>query len=171
MNRRILCIAVLFIAVVSLGAASYSVSSPSADELAIQRLFADFSAGIKARDLNKVMSVYSRDEHAIYYDAFTPRQYVGYTAYRKDYAGFFKQFPGPVSSKITDLHIGVSGSIAYAYGIDSWNVSGADRKPQPMVFRFSELLRKENGKWVVFHEHVSFPVDPATNKVDYMSKP
>ena len=170
MNSRFLGIPIILFTV-AIGAASRRGSSQSEDKLAIQRLFADFSAAIRAKDLNKVMSAYSRDEHAIYYDAFTPRQYLGYSAYRKDYEAFFKQFPGPASSKVTDLHIGVSGTIAYAYGIDSWSISGADRKPQPMVFRFSELLRKENGRWVVFHEHVSFPVDPATSKVDFMSKP
>lgn len=171
MKGRAISICILLVSLATTGAIVNRTSPQLADEQAIRQMYAEFSAAVKARDLNRVMAVYSRDEHAIFYDAFTPRQYVGYTAYRKDYAEFFKNFPGPASSTITDLHIGVSGPTAYAYGIDKWVITGVDKKPITMVFRFTELLRKEKGKWVTFHEHVSFPVDPVTNKVDYLSKP
>ena len=39
------------------------------------------------------------------------------------------------------------------------------------VFRFTDVLRKMNGKWLIVHEHLSFPVDPETGKADFLSKP
>jgi ketosteroid isomerase-like protein len=40
-----------------------------------------------------------------------------------------------------------------------------------VVFRFTNVFRKINGKWLAVHEHLSFPADPATGMADYLSKP
>ena len=166
-----LILVVAVIAVGSIGARTYRASSPNADEQAIRKIYDEFSAAIKAKDLNRVMAMYTKDEHAVYFDAFVPRQYVGYTAYRKDYANFFKLFPGPSSSTISDLRVTASGTLAYASSIDRWTVTGTDKKAVTMIFRSTDVFRKVNGKWLVIHEHLSFPVDPVTGDVDLMSKP
>jgi ketosteroid isomerase-like protein len=142
----------------------------SADEKAILKLFGDFSAAIKARDVNKIMSLYSHDPHAVFFDAYAPREYVGYSAYEKGYKKFFDYSPGTMSATISEVQIGVSGTLAYAYGIDTWVITPPKGKPDKNVFRFTDVLRREGGKWVIFHEHVSFPVDPATGKPDFLSK-
>lgn len=170
MNRRALAVSILVLAAATLGASSRS-TSPLSDEQAIRNIYSQFSAAIKAKDLNKVMSFYTRDEHAVYFDAFPPRQYTGYTAYKKDYEAFFQDFPGPASSSIGDLHIIVSGPYAYTYGIDKWTVTGKDKKEVTMVLRFTEILQKTNGRWRFVHEHLSFPADPLTGMADFMSKP
>jgi Ketosteroid isomerase homolog len=146
------------------------VRAQSADEKAILKLFSDFSAAIKARDLSKIMSLYSHDARATFFDAYAPREYVGYSAYEKGYKKFFDYSPGTMSSTISEVQIGVSGPLAYAYGIDTWVITPPKGKPDTNVFRFTDVLRKENGKWLIIHEHVSFPVDPATGKPDFLSK-
>lgn len=171
MKARLFAAAILFAAVGLIGARSYGAASPTSDEREIRKIYDRFSAAIKAKDLNGVMAMYTRDEHAVYFDAFVPRQYIGYTAYRKDYAEFFKLFPGPSSSAIYDLHVAASGDLAYASSIDRWVVTGADKKPVEMIFRSTDVFRKVKGKWLVIHEHLSFPVDPVTSQVDFMSKP
>jgi ketosteroid isomerase-like protein len=35
----------------------------------------------------------------------------------------------------------------------------------------TDVYRKIHGKWLIFHEHVSFPVDLATGQADVLSKP
>lgn len=171
MNSRLFTILVFPAVAVILGtAASRPPAKPDAEQ-AVRQIYDRFAAAIKAKDLDGVMAMYTRDENAVYFDAFTPRQYVGYTAYRKDYEEFFKSFPGPSSSEIYDLHVVSSGDLAYASSIDKWVVTGADKKRITMVFRSTDVFQKINGKWLVIHEHLSFPVDPLTNNVDYMSKP
>ena len=50
-------------------------------------------------------------------------------------------------------------------------VTDKDGKAFTLVFRFTDVLRKMNGKWLIVHEHLSFPVDPETGKADFFSKP
>ena len=40
-----------------------------------------------------------------------------------------------------------------------------------MTFRLTDRLKKIKGKWLIVHEHGSFPVDLATGKADLLSKP
>jgi ketosteroid isomerase-like protein len=115
------------------------------------------------------MALYATD--VVVFDAFPPRRYIGVAAYRKDYEDFFAAYPGPVSSQVSDLTITVAGSVAYAYGIDHWSVTDAQGKTTDMTFRFTDILRKKRGKWLIVHEHVSFPVDPSTGAADFTSKP
>ena len=115
------------------------------------------------------MSLYAPD--VVAFDAFPPREYKGAVAYRRDYEAFFAEFPGPVKSEISDLHIQVAGGVAFAYGVDRWTVSGKDGQPIVMVFRFTDVFQKTRGKWLITHEHLSFPVDASTGKADFSSSP
>ena len=162
-------VAVLMITLTAVTAQARSPQSDKADEQAIRALFDHFSAAIAARDLNAIMALYS--PHVVAFDAFPPREYNGAAAYRKDYEGFFAAYPGPVQSHVSDTVVKVVGSVAYAYGVDHWTVTDAQHKKTEMTFRFTDVFTKENGKWLVVHEHVSFPVDPATGAADFTSKP
>lgn len=168
MNIRSLPIVAVLVCALT-GAGLYSRTSGSADEQAIRALYGRFPAAIAAKDLDAVMSLYTAD--VVAFDAFPPRQYTGAAAYRRDYEAFFAEFPGPAKSEIADLHIEVAGSVAFAYGIDRWTVTGKDGQPVAMVFRFTDVFRKTHGKWLIAHEHLSFPVDAATGKADFSSSP
>lgn len=137
------------------------------EELAIKQMLSGFGEAVAAKDLDKIMSIYAPE--IVAYDAFPPREYDGIAAYRKDYEDFFKAFPGPVKAQIDGLKIHVSGSLAYMYGVDTWEITGNDGKPIEMVFRFSDVLEKRSGKWLIVFEHLSFPVDPVTGKADFKS--
>lgn len=141
------------------------------DEQAIRAEFDQFSVDVKSKDLDGIMSIYAADGSLVAFDAFPPRQYVGAAAYRKAYEGFFTAFPGPVTSKVSDLEVETDGDLAYAHGIDRWVATGADGKPVEVVFRFTEVLRKIDGNWLIVHEHLSLPVDPVTGMGDFLSKP
>ena len=46
-----------------------------------------------------------------------------------------------------------------------------DGKPLDLTLRVTDVYKKMNGKWLVVHEHVSWPVDLETGKADFSSKP
>ena len=71
----------------------------------------------------------------------------------------------------TAIRITTAGALGLAYGIDRWVVTGKDGQQVEFVFRFTDAFRKTDGKWLVIHEHLSFPVDPVTGKADLLSKP
>ncbi|MBI4543291.1 MAG: SgcJ/EcaC family oxidoreductase [Gemmatimonadetes bacterium] len=146
-------------------------SAGPGDEQAIRELYDRYEAAVEARDVDAVMALYVPGESLVAFDAFPPRQYQGAAAYRKAYEGFFAAFPGPLTDSVIEMRITASDSLAFAHGVDRWVVTGSDGKPVEMVLRWTNGLRKVDGKWLIAHEHVSVPVDPATGQADFLSNP
>jgi uncharacterized protein (TIGR02246 family) len=147
-----------------------SAATPE-DEKAIRELNSRFEAAVKARDIDKLMSCYVSDDSLVLFDAVPPRQYLGAKAVRKDYEDFLSVFPGTIDSKISDVKISVDTNLAYSHFIDTWTATDKDGKKVQLVFRVTDVYRKTDGKWLIVHEHISFPVDPATGRGDFLSKP
>jgi ketosteroid isomerase-like protein len=129
---------------------------------AIKARYADWKRAFQARDLNGIMALYAPDIDA--YDIVPPLQFNGAEAYKKDYADFLAQFKGPI--RITDpyIHVEQSGDVAYAFGLERLRATMVDGTPVDMWLRFTDGWKRENGRWLVEHEHVSVPVDLATGK-------
>jgi len=147
-------------------------ASPAAskDEEEIRAIQKRYDAAIRARDVDAIMAFYA-PEGLVAFDAIPPRQLLGASAYRKNYEGFFAAFPGPVESQIGDLDVAASGDLAYSRCMDTWTATDKDGKKSTYVFRVTDVYRKIGGKWLIIHEHVSFPVDMETGKADFLSKP
>jgi uncharacterized protein (TIGR02246 family) len=169
MKTRLLAGVVMLAALPSLGAAPTTPVSTAHRE--IQALYDQFSAAVKARDIDAIMAFYAPGETMVAFDAFPPRQYVGASSYRKAYEGFFAAYPGAVTSEISDLRVTAAGDLAIASCIDRWVATGSDGKPSEIVFRATNGFRKSNGRWLIIHEHLSVPVDPMTGMADLLSKP
>jgi len=170
MKTRGLLLTTMLISVILSSVALYA-DAQSNDEKAIRALNQRFTAAVKAKDVNMIMSVYIPDESLLVFDAIPPRQYVGAKAYRKDFEEFLGMFPWPIEYSISDLSITAASTFGYSHRIDSWTLTDKAGKRVPLVFRVTDVYRKINGKWLIVHEHVSFPVDPATGKADMLSKP
>lgn len=143
----------------------------AAAEGEIKTLENSFAAAFKAKDVDAVMKVYVPDDTLVIFDVVPPRQYVGATAYRKDWEQFLGSFDGPVKFELTDLAVVAEGNVGFGHSIQ--HVVGKDKKGQVIDFtvRVTDGYRKVDGHWLVAHEHVSVPVDLDTNKPDLQSKP
>jgi len=169
-------------ALLTLGCVGCSQAPPSADtkpadtkakDLAdIKALEDRFMAAFKAKDVNAIMAVYVPDESLITFDAIPPRQYVGASAYRKDWEGVLAMFPGQIEVDMSDLDVTVGGGdVAYGHSIQHGVGSMKDGKKMEFTVRVTDGYKRVNGQWLIAHEHVSFPVDLATGKADLSSKP
>jgi ketosteroid isomerase-like protein len=103
------------------------------------------------------MELYTDD--VVAYDVVPPLQYVGKETYRADYQQFFSQYESDLHVETRDLHVGTTGELGYATGLQM--ISGMLKHGQKsgVWVRFASLYRKVNGKWLDFHDHVSVPVD------------
>jgi len=142
----------------------------STDEQEIGAMYDQYSVAVSSRNLDSIMAFYVSDQTLVAFDAFPPRQYVGAVAYRKAYEAFFAEYPGPVTSEISDLRITTEGNVGFTSYIDRWVATGSDGKPTEVVFRSTNGLRKIDGRWLIVHEHVSVPVDAVTGQADFLSK-
>jgi len=114
------------------------------------------------------MKFYSPD--VLVFDVLPPREYAGAAAYREDWKGFMSGLAGPVKFEITDLVVSTEGTMGYSHSIQ--HISGMDPKGTPvdMTVRLTDVYRKHGDDWLIVHEHVSVPVDLATDKGDLASK-
>src|SRR5258706_15523954 len=64
----------------------------------------------------------------------------------------------------------VSGDLAVVHCIlhNTWT----DKSGEPSeTSRYTQVDRKDGGKWLIWHDHASFPYDPATGKAVLNAKP
>ncbi len=167
--RKPFALGVVAVAVVLLGVA-FNAGAASADKAQIQALEQQLAAAIAAKDLDKIMQCYAPGEDLFVFDVIPPRQYVGAAAYRKDFEGFFSTAAaGSVTNEISDLDIVTDGKLAFAHYTSHMTSTDKSGKKFEMVLRTTDCLKKIKGKWLIVHEHNSFPVDLATGKADLMS--
>ena len=149
-----------------------AVAKPAgpSDHAQIEALERGIDAGINAKNVDKIMSYYAR-ENLFVFDVVPPREYVGWAAYRKDWQDLFAAFPGPVTNRVSEQSITVVGSVAYGHNIEDAHFTAKDGSTTELVVRVTDVYRKLGGKWRIVQEHVSVPVDLATMKPDMLSKP
>ncbi len=124
-----------------------------------QRLLDAFSR----RDIDAVMACYMDDKEAVFYEDTIPFQFTGTGSLRKVNQDAFQsvsQFHAGVEGGISVV---VSGDLAAAhYTIpNTWTDKSGTHSQRS---RYTQVLRKIGGKWLIWHEHFSVPYDPATGK-------
>jgi uncharacterized protein (TIGR02246 family) len=161
-------------AMVSMAANGQTESSPAAlgDAAAAQEIrgwLDHWTKAVSAKDVDRVMELYTDDVLA--YDVVPPLQYLGKAVYRADYQQFFSQYESDLHVETRDLHVGTTGELGYATGLQM--ISGTLKHSQKsgVWVRFTSLYRKVNGKWLDFHDHVSVPVDIEYGKAVLDLKP
>lgn len=150
---------------------SHAQAKKASDRAEIEALEQRFINAFKAKDLNGIMSVYVPDRSLFVFDVIPPRQYVGFEAYKRDWQDFLALFDGPITVEFSDLDITADGRLAYGHSIQRVAGKTKDGKTLDITVRVTDGYRKEGGKWLVAHEHVSVPVDVLTGQADLSSKP
>lgn len=139
------------------------------DKAAIKALYDQFDKSFVNKNVDAIMALFG--PNVFVFDVVPPRQYSTWAAYKKDWQDLFAAFPGPLTNKLSELNITVAGPVAYTHYIDDTVVTAKDGTKLHLVSRSTDVLRKENGKWLIELEHNSVPVDLTTGKPDMLSKP
>ena len=71
---------------------------------------------------------------------------------------------------MSNLVVETSGDLGVAHGVVHITFVGDNGKLTETA-RLTEAYRKVAGKWLIFHEHLSIPIDPATRKGVFDAKP
>jgi uncharacterized protein (TIGR02246 family) len=128
-----------------------------------------WTKAFEKQDVDAIMALYADD--VVAYDVVPPLQYIGKAAYRADYQQFLSQYEGDLRVEVRDLHVGGTGDLAYAAGVEL--ISGRLKNGQKsnVWLRFTSLFRKSDGRWLDFHDHVSVPADIESGKAMLDLKP
>ncbi len=131
------------------------------DEERIRTLIERWAAAVHAGDMDGVLADHADD--IVMFDVPPPQDGVrGLDAYRETWPPFFEWQARGASFEIVELDVTVGDRVAYAWALLRCG------KPEELAanpeqrLRLTLGLRKERGRWVVAHEHHSFPDTAAT---------
>jgi ketosteroid isomerase-like protein len=119
-------------------------------------LIEQWAAAVHRGDLDGVLAHHSAD--IVMFDVPPPNEGVrGIAAYRETWPPFFGWQASGAVFEIVSLDITAGDDVAFAYALLRCDTpDGLARNPDNRL-RLTLGLRKQDGHWVVTHEHHSFP--------------
>jgi uncharacterized protein (TIGR02246 family) len=127
--------------------------SRNTDEVQIRTLVENWAKAARDKAMEGVLAYHADD--MLMFDVPMPLQSHGIDEYRKTWELFFANSPGgPGSFELTELQITASDTVAYCHDI----LGVMDTRG-----RLTMGLRKVNGRWLIAHEHHSYPLELGTS--------
>jgi uncharacterized protein (TIGR02246 family) len=129
---------------------------PSNDQQ-IRTLIERWAEAVHAGDLSAVLADHADD--IVMFDVPPPDDGVrGIEAYRETWPPFFEWQAKGASFEIVSLEIASGEDVAYAHALLRCGMPEELAENPQRRLRLTLGLRREDGRWVVAHEHHSFPL-------------
>jgi len=171
MNPKVVTVMTLVLGIVALSwvPGSRVRASTDSDKAEIVALNQQQFDAFNKKDLDTVMSFYVDDKDAVFYEDSIPFQLNGVSALRKSDQEFFES-ADQIHGGFEDISVVVGGDLAaahYTLTLSYKDKTGSHSESG----RFTQVLKKVNGRWLIWHEHFSLPYDPTTGKAVLQAKP
>jgi uncharacterized protein (TIGR02246 family) len=132
------------------------MEAPMTDEAAIATLVRRWADAVHAGDLDAVLADHAPD--IVMSDVPPPDDGVrGLAAYRDTWPPFFDRQRTGASFEITELDVTAGADVAVAHALLRCGTPDELREHPDHRLRLTVGLRRVDGRWVVTHEHHSFP--------------
>jgi uncharacterized protein (TIGR02246 family) len=126
------------------------------NEEQIRTLIERWAAAVHSGDLDRVLADHSED--IVMFDVPPPYEGVrGIAGYRETWPPFFEWQERGASFEIETLDVTAGDDVAFAHALLRCGTQQEFTDNPENRLRLTLGLRKENGRWVVAHEHHSFP--------------
>jgi uncharacterized protein (TIGR02246 family) len=130
----------------------------STNETHIGTLIERWADAVHGGDMDGVLADHARD--IVMFDVPPPHDGVrGIDAYRETWPPFFEWQARGASFEIVSLDVVAGDDVAYAYALLRCDTPESLAQHPERRLRLTLGLRKEDGRWVVAHEHHSFADD------------
>jgi uncharacterized protein (TIGR02246 family) len=127
------------------------------DEQEIRTLIESWAEAVHAGDMDRVLADHSDD--IVMFDVPPPYEGVrGMDAYRETWPPFFEWQAKGASFEIVSLEVTAGDEVAYAHALLRCGTARELADNPENRLRLTLGLRREEGRWVVAHEHHSFPL-------------
>ena len=128
----------------------------ASDEQDIRTLLESWARAVHGGDLDGVLADHADD--IVMFDVPEPYGGVrGIDAYRETWPGFFEWQRTGASFEIESLDVTAGDEVAYAFALLKCGTAQELADRPGLRLRLTVGLRKQDGRWVVAHEHHSFP--------------
>ncbi|MFD8079579.1 YybH family protein [Streptomyces sp. NPDC059718] len=126
------------------------------DEARIRALIERWADAVHRGDLAAVVADHGED--IVMFDVPPPHDGVrGLTAYRQVWPPFFDWQARGASFEIVSLEVTAGDDVAFAYALLRCGTPEDFARDPGIRLRLTLGLRRRDGRWVVAHEHHSFP--------------
>jgi uncharacterized protein (TIGR02246 family) len=126
------------------------------DEARIRDLIERWAGAVHAGDMEGVLADHAAD--IVMFDVPPPEDGVrGIEAYRETWPPFFEWQRRGASFEIVSLEVTAGDDVAFAHALLRCGTQEELAADPGNRLRLTIGLRKEGGRWVVTHEHHSFP--------------
>jgi ketosteroid isomerase-like protein len=144
-------------------------AAESAPESEIRSIIEGLAKAVRTRNSKAAASHLA--PHVVVFDLINPLQYHGADDVHQRAAQWLASFKEDPQYEIRDLNIVASETVAHCHSLN--HVSGvvANGQQIDMWWRATVCFHKQNGQWLVVHEHSSIPMDPNTGKASPDLKP
>jgi uncharacterized protein (TIGR02246 family) len=130
------------------------VADPS-DEAEIRELLEGWARAVHEGDLDAVLDRHSAD--IVMFDVPPPHRGVrGLDAYRETWPPFFDWQRQGAAFEIEELDVTAGADVAFAHALLRCGTAAEFAEDSGRRLRLTVGLRRDDGRWVVTHEHHSF---------------
>jgi ketosteroid isomerase-like protein len=136
--------------------------SRSADEAAVHAVIEAIARAVRAKDVEAMLAHCASD--LVTFDLVPPIRHEGADAIRRLWSKSLAGFEPPLDYDFQQLHIEVSGDMAFARCLNRFGGTRSDGAQVVNWMRSSFAFRRIDGRWKVVHEHVSVPFDMKTGQ-------
>ena len=127
------------------------------DEQHIRGLIERWAAAVHTGDIDTVLA--DHDENIVMFDVPPPDQGVrGIEPYRAVWPPFFTWQASGALFEIESLDVYADENVAFAYALLRCGTPDSLAENPDTRLRITFGLRRKDGRWVVAHEHHSFPM-------------
>jgi uncharacterized protein (TIGR02246 family) len=139
------------------------------DDTEIREVIDGFVNAIRAKDIDRVMSVFAPD--VVSFDVGAPLQHGGGEIFMSRWQELFDAYEGPIDYELRDLAITVGEDVAFSHSLNRIGGTMKNGRKAERWLRWTVCCLKIDGKWLIVHEHVSVPVEIPTGKALLDLKP
>ena len=140
----------------------------SANEDQIRSLIERWAEAVHAGDLDTVLADHADD--IVMFDVPPPYDGVrGIDAYRETWPPFFEWQRRGATFEIVELEVTAGEDVAFAYALLRCGTQAEHEANPSNRLRLTLGLRREDDRWIVTHEHHSFPHDPSRRPISCSS--
>lgn len=118
--------------------------------------------GFIDKDVATVVATYAED--IVAFDAIQQLQFKGHDAYRAHWEFCMGLCEGKPIYETRERELQVDGNLAFAHYLSHCGGVDAQGNVQGCWCRVTQGFRKIEGRWLIVHEHFSFPIDLESNK-------
>ncbi len=129
------------------------------DETQIRTLIERWAEAVRAGDMDGVLADHADD--IVMFDVPPPSAVRGRDAYRDTWPPFFEWQRRGAVFELLSLDVTAGRDVAFAHALLRCGTREELEKDPDNRLRLTVGLRKQGGRWIVAHEHHSFPAPPS----------